>query len=95
MSSILLSLELFSSDYSGDLLRNVAIAFTVLETIAVGLRFVSLHLSNKPFGIDDLLTIPGYLCCLSLIILSLGIVPNLPKVGSESIALLHLILNQL
>lgn len=86
-------LDLFSSDYSGDLLRNVAIAFAVLETIAVGLRFASLRLSNKPFGIDDLLTIPGYLCCLSLIILSLGIVPDLPKFGAEPIALFHLFLN--
>ena len=38
---------------SGDLLRNVAIAFTVLETIAVALRFASLRLTKKQFGVDD------------------------------------------
>ncbi|PYI08357.1 hypothetical protein BO78DRAFT_395729 [Aspergillus sclerotiicarbonarius CBS 121057] len=59
------------NEYSGYVLRDVAIAFTVLETVAVGLRFVSLKLSQKPFGIDDALTIPGYLCCLGLSILSL------------------------
>ena len=66
--------QLIWSVNSGDLLRNVAIAFTVLETIAVALRFASLRLTKKQFGVDDFLTIPGYICCLGLPILAFGIV---------------------
>ncbi|KAL4902314.1 hypothetical protein BDW74DRAFT_186872 [Aspergillus multicolor] len=34
-------------EYSGDRLRNVAIAFTVLEIFAVGLRFISTRIGHK------------------------------------------------
>ncbi|PLB48302.1 hypothetical protein P170DRAFT_411057 [Aspergillus steynii IBT 23096] len=61
-------------EYCGDELRDVAIAFIIIDTLAVGLRFVSLRLSEKRFGIDDLLTIPGYLCCMSLNVLSLVLI---------------------
>ncbi|KAJ6021167.1 hypothetical protein N7540_006671 [Penicillium herquei] len=57
-------------EYCGDSLRNVAIAFLVLETVAIGLRFISLHLSRKRFGIDDILAISAYICCLGTIILT-------------------------
>lgn len=59
-------------EYSGDTLRDVSIAFIVLVTLAVALRFVALRLSEKPLSIDDILTIPGYLCSVGLCILSLG-----------------------
>lgn len=65
--------SLFNS-HSSEIIQNVAIAFTVLESIAVGLRFASLRLTEKRFGLDDFLTIPGYLCCIGLITISLGIV---------------------
>ncbi|GLA16442.1 hypothetical protein AnigIFM62618_003021 [Aspergillus niger] len=60
-------------EYSGDTLRDVSIAFMVLVTLAVTLRFVALRLSEKPLSIDDILTIPGYLCSVGLCILSLDI----------------------
>ncbi|PYH91595.1 hypothetical protein BO71DRAFT_385254 [Aspergillus ellipticus CBS 707.79] len=63
-------------EYCSDVLRNIAIGFTILETFAVALRFISLRLSQKQFGIDDFLTIPGYLCCLGLNILSLVTIRN-------------------
>ena len=66
--------ESLLNTHSNDIIRNVAIAFTVLESVAVALRFISLHLTEKKFGIDDFLTIPGYFCCLGLIIISFGIV---------------------
>lgn len=62
------------TEYSGDVLRNVSIAFTVLETVAIALRFTSLKISQKRFGMDDFLTIPGYICCIGLNALCFGIV---------------------
>ncbi|PYI26894.1 hypothetical protein BP00DRAFT_439626 [Aspergillus indologenus CBS 114.80] len=60
-------------EYSGDTLRDMAIVFIVLETLAVALRFAAMRLSEKRLGIDDILTIPGYLSCVGLCILSLDI----------------------
>ncbi|KAF2150185.1 hypothetical protein K461DRAFT_208694, partial [Myriangium duriaei CBS 260.36] len=50
----------------GDRLRDVAIAFTVLNTIFLGLRFLSKRIGRMPFGIDDWLMIPGYIVCLGI-----------------------------
>ncbi|CAI7651321.1 unnamed protein product [Penicillium manginii] len=50
--------------YSGDRLRDIVILFTVIDIITVSLRFLSLSLSKKPFGLDDLLAIPALLFCL-------------------------------
>ncbi|KAH8430739.1 uncharacterized protein LDX57_008403 [Aspergillus melleus] len=53
-------------EYSGDKTRDVAIAFIVIEIIAVGLRYLAFMLSEKSFGIDDILMIPGLILCLAL-----------------------------
>jgi hypothetical protein len=58
--------SLTSMEYSGDSLRDVAISFTVIEVLAVSLRFLSLFMSKKTLGMDDILAIPGLLCCLGL-----------------------------
>jgi len=39
----------------------VSIALTVLEIVAVALRFASLEISQKRIGMEDFLTIPGYI----------------------------------
>ncbi|RDW81554.1 uncharacterized protein DSM5745_05111 [Aspergillus mulundensis] len=54
------------AEYSGDRLRDVAIAFTVLEFLAVGLRFISVRIGHEVIGLDDYLAVPGLLCCLAL-----------------------------
>ena len=58
-------------EYSGDVLRDVAIAFTVLEIAAITLRYVSLWVSKKRFGPDDILAVPALLFCLGMNIVSL------------------------
>lgn len=58
--------------YSGDRLRDIVILFTVIDIITVSLRFLSLSLSKKPFGLDDLLAIPALLFCLGQNTVALG-----------------------
>ncbi|KAB8270073.1 hypothetical protein BDV30DRAFT_250951 [Aspergillus minisclerotigenes] len=53
-------------EYSGDLTMRVSIAFIVMEILAVGLRYTSLLLSEKSFGVDDFLILPGLVVCLGL-----------------------------
>ncbi|GAM89991.1 hypothetical protein ANO11243_080310 [Dothideomycetidae sp. 11243] len=50
--------------YNGYLLRNVAIAFTVLETIFVVLRFVSKKVGRIKYGGDDWLMGAALILCL-------------------------------
>ncbi|KAL4948120.1 hypothetical protein BDW69DRAFT_199121 [Aspergillus filifer] len=57
-------------EYLGDILRDVAIAFTVLEAVAIALRYVSLRVSKKRFGLDDILAVPALLFCLGMNIVS-------------------------
>lgn len=52
--------------YIGYQLKAVAISFTVLEIIFVGLRYVAQRLNRRPFGIDDWLILPALVLCIGL-----------------------------
>ncbi|KAF2148153.1 hypothetical protein K461DRAFT_233625 [Myriangium duriaei CBS 260.36] len=56
----------YLSEYSGDILRDVAIAFSVLEIGFVSLRFTAKAAGNNPFGVDDLLVVAALVACLGL-----------------------------
>ncbi|KAI9640226.1 hypothetical protein NHQ30_011464 [Ciborinia camelliae] len=51
--------------YRGHIVLSVAIAFTVLETLFVALRYWAQYLARKPFGVDDGLILLAYLLCIS------------------------------
>jgi len=76
MSTTTLSATTLSPDYmsaySGDTLRDVAIAFAILEIIFVSFRFASNYVGKTPLGADDWLMIPALILCLGLDITSLG-----------------------
>ena len=55
----------YSKEYRGDGLRDVAIAFTVLEVMFVGLRYFSRWIGRKPLGLDDWLIAPGLVATIA------------------------------
>ena len=59
-------------EYRGDTLRDVAIAFTVLEILFVGLRFLSRWIGKKPLGLDDWLMGPGLIISIGLNACTIG-----------------------
>lgn len=61
----------YAREYSGDTLRDVAIAFTVLEIVFVALRAFSQHVGRKPVGLDDWIIGPALVLCLGTNISSL------------------------
>ena len=62
----------YAEEYSGDRLRDTAIAFIVLEVGFVTLRYISRALGKLPIGIDDYLMIPALVVCLGVDALSIG-----------------------
>ncbi|KAL8836441.1 MAG: hypothetical protein Q9170_002929 [Blastenia crenularia] len=54
---------------NGPAIIGTGVAFTVLATVAVGLRFASKRLAHSPFGIDDWLLFFALLCYLTAEIL--------------------------
>lgn len=61
------------NEYCGNGLMNVAIAFIVLSTVFVALRFISrFQIREAPSGSDDYLIIPAYLFELALCISGIG-----------------------
>ncbi|PWY82062.1 integral membrane protein [Aspergillus heteromorphus CBS 117.55] len=54
----------------------VSICFLVLETIAVGLRFLSKRLGRVKWGLDDVFILLGYGCCMTVAALGLNDVIN-------------------
>lgn len=56
----------YLNQYNGRPLVITAIAFMVLDTIFVLLRFLARHLQRAPFGWDDWLIIPGWLFILAM-----------------------------
>lgn len=62
----------YVSEYNGDRLRNIAIAFTVLEVAFVTLRFLSKAIGGTPYGIDDWLMAPALILCMALNAASFG-----------------------
>lgn len=70
-------LDTASDAYIGYLFKNVAIAFIVLQTFFVGLRFLARHLNSTPMGADDILVplslIFNYaLCGVSIAMVEVG-----------------------
>ena len=61
-------------DDSGTL-YGVAIAFIILETIFVGLRYYSRYLIKAKLGIDDMLMVPALLSAVSVAALLIGAYP--------------------
>ena len=64
--------ELILAEYNGYHLRNVAIAFIVLEVFFVGLRYVARYISRAPTGLDDIFMIPSLITNLGLCALAIG-----------------------
>ena len=62
----------YAEEYSGDTLRNTAIAFIVLEITFVILRYISRALGKVSRGIDDYLMIPALVTCLGFDAFSIG-----------------------
>lgn len=62
----------YASEYSGDKLRDVAIAFIVIDVVFVGLRYVSQWVGRKPMGLDGWLMLPALLANLGICIAGLG-----------------------
>lgn len=56
----------YAEQYIGYIALDVAITFTVLEVVAVVLRYISQSMAGKRFGIDDFLILPGLLFCLGI-----------------------------
>lgn len=62
----------YKEEYIGYILQNTAIAFIVLETVFVALRYLAQRIGRKPFGIDDWLMMPAWLFCFGANIAPLG-----------------------
>ncbi|KAF2150163.1 hypothetical protein K461DRAFT_323616 [Myriangium duriaei CBS 260.36] len=56
----------YVNEYGGDVLRDTAIAFMVLEIFFVSLRFVSKRVGRNPYGIDDWLVAASLVLCTSI-----------------------------
>ncbi|TAQ91354.1 hypothetical protein B7494_g345 [Chlorociboria aeruginascens] len=65
-----------SDETIGYRLSGVAIAFIVLETVAVGLRYVARYIGGTRGGADDYLMLPALLFNVALCALSLAMVDN-------------------
>ncbi|KAB8296682.1 hypothetical protein EYC80_002105 [Monilinia laxa] len=57
--------------YRGHIVLSVAIAFTILETVFVALRYWAQYLGRKPFGVDDGLILLAYMLCIAGTIVAL------------------------
>lgn len=58
--------------YRGHIVVEVAIAFTVLETVFVACRYWAQYLARKPFGVDDGLILVAYLLCIAGTVVALS-----------------------
>ncbi|KAL9083896.1 MAG: hypothetical protein Q9159_005512 [Coniocarpon cinnabarinum] len=59
-------------EYIGGRLEAVAIVFLVLTTGFTIARVVSSRIKNRPWGLEDTLSVPSYIFCLVTCILGLG-----------------------
>lgn len=50
--------------YMGYQMQTTVITFMVLGIVFVSLRFISRYVSGSRMGIDDILIIPAFVCCL-------------------------------
>ena len=62
----------YLNEYHGKPIKVVAILFIVLDTVFVGLRFLSRQLQTAKYGWDDYLIIPAWLSAVGLMIALLG-----------------------
>lgn len=62
----------YMDPFIGDRVTNTAIAFIVLDTVFVALRYWSRYLQKASFGWDYILIIPAYLSCLRICICGIG-----------------------
>lgn len=62
--------EEYIHSYTGDTLRDVDIAFCVIETVFITLRYLSRWVGKTPWGIDDYLMLPAFIFCMGLNTLS-------------------------
>ena len=56
----------YIEEYCGSALVNVAIAFTVVETVIVSLRFLARYVGYVRLAIDDALVMIALLLCLGI-----------------------------
>ncbi|KAL9085408.1 MAG: hypothetical protein Q9159_004697 [Coniocarpon cinnabarinum] len=77
--------QAYVEEYSGDSLRDVIIAFAILEIVFVGLRYISQVIGTRPWGLDDGLMILALIFNLGQIITSL-VSLRLGKVGYHLLA---------
>ena len=60
--------QAYLDEFNGDQLRTTCIIFIVLDTLCVALRFWSRRYQKAPFGWDDYLIIPAWICTVGVAI---------------------------
>ena len=56
----------YLNEYRGRTPVAVAIAFLIVETLCVILRFYARRIGKVPWGADDILILPGFIFCAAL-----------------------------
>lgn len=62
----------YLAEYIGNVPYRLAIAFIVLESVSVAIRFWARKIGKVPWGADDTLMIPGTILCLAVCACSIG-----------------------
>lgn len=62
----------YLDEYRGQILVGLAIAFLVIETICVSLRFYARSIGKVRWGADDTLIIPGFILCAAICACTIG-----------------------
>lgn len=68
--------EAYLQEYNGHKLIAASVALMVLESVCVGLRFVSRRLSKTATGLDDWLIGPSFVFCIELSVISICMCGN-------------------
>ena len=62
----------YLDEYRGQTLIDLAIAFLVIETVCVALRFYARRIGKVPWGADDTLIVPGFILCAAVCACTIG-----------------------
>ena len=62
----------YLDEYRGRTPVRVAIAFLIMETLCIILRFYARRISKVRWGADDILILPGFILCVAVCACSIG-----------------------
>lgn len=62
----------YLDEYRGQVAIDLAIAFLIIETICVALRFYARRISKVRWGADDTFIIPGFILCAAVCACTIG-----------------------